>query len=264
MLIRLRRLGPETERCSVCQDQNTWASVPLTARFTHTPPAHVYSQPTQTVCEWGPFFTPLPTSPLFLPNKHCTGNCRDCWDFSGGPGRKEETTRTRLLSVTPWRWVVGCTCEDGGSRVEGVTPALGGWWVLSLRYKQVKVTQFPVTPSSTSGRPGGCAKLDLSAKGQEGSDILVTFSGLCRGSSDGAPDHSPLLVAVYSLSYLHKPAVEGTQQPPMEPGFHNSPLTKHTWMAGCVPFAYTERSPPAFVCEFCPSSLPINPNVFTW
>lgn len=253
MLIRLRRLWPETERCSVCQDQNTWASVPLTARFTHTPPAHVYSQPTQTVCEWGPFFTPLPTSPLFLPNKHCTGNCRDCWDFSGGPGRKAETTRTRLLSVTPWRWVVGCTCEDGGSRVEGVTPALGGWWVLSLRYKQVKVTQFPVTPSSTSGRPGGCAKLDLGEL-KVRREVIFLWP-----SVDSAVD--PVTV---HLSYLHKPAVEGTQQPPMEPGFHNSPLTKHTWMAGCVPFAYTERSPPAFVCEFCPSSLPINPNVFTW
>lgn len=257
MLIRLRRLGPETERCSVCQDQNTWASVPLTARFTHTPPAHVYSQPTQTVCEWGPFFTPLPTSPLFLPNKHCTGNCRDCWDFSGGPGRKKETTRTRLLSVTPWRWVVGCTCEDGGSRVEGVTPALGGWWVLSLRYKQVKVTQFPVTPSSTSGRPGGCAKLDLSEL-KVRREVIFLWP-----SVDSAVDPVTVHLTILLFSWLFIPSPICTSQQSRE---HNSRRwsrafitapwqSTHEWQGVCP--LRTQNAPlPPLCVSFVPARFP--------
>lgn len=50
----------------------------------------------QTVCEWGSFSIQLarppsllpPPGALILPNKHCTGNCRDIWDFWGGAGWK--------------------------------------------------------------------------------------------------------------------------------------------------------------------------------
>lgn len=72
---------------SVCQDQNTQASV-LLPLASHTPPVHVYP-PTQpklfvsaALSRCSLLVPPHPWA-LIPPNKHCTGNCRDIWDFWG-------------------------------------------------------------------------------------------------------------------------------------------------------------------------------------
>lgn len=61
----------------------------FTTGLTHPSCTCLPSSAAQTVCEWGSFSIQLarplsaPLAPL-LPNKHCTGNCRDIWDFWGG------------------------------------------------------------------------------------------------------------------------------------------------------------------------------------
>lgn len=152
---------------SVCQDQNTRASVCLTARLTYPSCTCLPSNAAQTVCEWGSFFIVARPPALFPPNKHCTGNCRDIWDFWEVPVERR------------WELEQGCSLwhlggegraktqkKEGGSRGEGVTLpwVVDGVGSISKMHiytdKQVQVTQFLLTPLGAPG-PGVRAKADL-------------------------------------------------------------------------------------------------------
>lgn len=157
---------------SVCQDQNTQASVPLTARLAYPSCICLPSNAAQTVCEWGSFFKAAHPPALFPPNKHCTGNCRDIWDFWGVP-----VERRRGLEQGCSLWHLGgegrAKTQRGGreGRVWG-DPKKRAWpwfgwlagWAASVKCistdEQVQVTQFPLTPSGVLG-PRVRAKDDL-------------------------------------------------------------------------------------------------------
>lgn len=96
MFIRLWRLGPEQSVAlfpcwgGICVSGLEHTSLsPFTARLTYPSCTCLPSNTAQTVCEWGSFSTRLASLPLppalIPPNKHCTGNCRDIWDFWGVP-----------------------------------------------------------------------------------------------------------------------------------------------------------------------------------
>ena len=121
---------------SVCQDQNTRASVCLTARLTYPSCTCLPSNAAQTVCEWGSFFIVARPPALFPPNKHCTGNCRDIWDFWEVP-----VERRRGLEQGCSLWHLGGegrakTQKKGGGGPEGRAWPCLGWlmgWAASVR-----------------------------------------------------------------------------------------------------------------------------------
>lgn len=113
---------------SVCQDQNTRASVFLTARLTYPSCTCLPSNAAQTVCEWGSFFSAARPPAHFPPNKHCTGNCRDIWDFWEVP-----VERRRGIEQGCSLWHLGGegrakTQKKGGIQRGRRDLALGGWW----------------------------------------------------------------------------------------------------------------------------------------
>lgn len=161
MFVRLWPLGSEQSRalcsCSggICGSGPEHMRLSPFSRSPHVPLPHMFTLKlfvSETL-----FSGQLAPQPSFPPNKHCTGNCRDIWDFWG-----LLVERRRNLEQGCSLWHLGGegrakSQAGGGIQRGGHDLAVGGWWAPWVRHistgKQIQVTQFPMTPG---GAPTVC------------------------------------------------------------------------------------------------------------